>query len=42
MKRNNLNKIADALKYMETIIEIDDDVRLKARNSIKKMEYYSI
>jgi quinolinate synthase len=42
MKRNNLNKIANALKYMETIIEIDDDVRLKARNSIKKMEYYSI
>ncbi|MEC9489758.1 MAG: hypothetical protein UMU04_02335 [Halanaerobiales bacterium] len=41
-RRNNLNKIADALKNMETTIEINDDIMLKARNVINKMEYYNI
>ncbi|MFW5891198.1 MAG: quinolinate synthase NadA [bacterium] len=40
MKRNNLTNVIDSLENMETAIEIDEEIRLKAENNIEKMKYY--
>ncbi len=37
MKKTNLQKIADSLENMETVIELDEELRLKAEAALNKM-----
>lgn len=37
MKKTSLNKVLDSLKYMKTVVEIDEEVRLKAYQALNKM-----